>query len=214
MNLPDETCPADELLQTLALLVEIFWGPPPSECRAMFSEQIPHLADTLQVRSLGWADPLRKMTLLIGPDDAKSCDRLEASYVSLFVTSPTSSLVPPYASCHLENDTFMGSATLAMQKRLHDAGLSLSGPSNEPPDHVAIQCEYLYFLLQEGISGRPELLRKAAAFTRESMLPWVHRFRDSLAEQVQNCPSEARIFLLAVDVLLGVLDSVDTLSMD
>ncbi len=46
----------------------------------------------------------------------------------------------------------MGPPAVRMKKRFESSGLSLSDNMHEPPDHLSIELEYLYFLLEKGWS--------------------------------------------------------------
>jgi TorA-specific chaperone len=75
----------------------------------------------------------------------------------------------------------MGEPAAMMTKRLQSKKLSLADTLHEPPDHLSIELEYLYFLLQKGWAEDDRMLiAEAAEFAGESMLPWVGTFRDKL----------------------------------
>jgi TorA maturation chaperone TorD len=46
----------------------------------------------------------------------------------------------------------MGEPAIDMKNRYESKGLSLSDEIHEPPDHISIEQEYLYFLLDKGWS--------------------------------------------------------------
>jgi len=77
----------------------------------------------------------------------------------------------------------------------------LSATTHEPPDHLSIELEYLYWLLESGWKEDDrELLAAAAQFASDTILPWVHLFHRRLSEgaTVPFFPSAATllIFLL------------------
>ena len=67
----------------------------------------------------------------------------------------------------------MGPEALAMARRLEQAGLTSSGSGNEPPDHLSIELEYLYFLLNRDPA-------EASDFAHQTMSAWVGRFAQAV----------------------------------
>jgi len=84
------------------------------------------------------------------------------------------------------------------------SGLAVDLDSNEPPDHLAIELEYLYHLLATGWSGDdPTPAAQGGEFAATVMLPWVRRFRDALAGADPHA-----VFLAAADLVVASLESV------
>lgn len=98
----------------------------------------------------------------------------------------------------------MGDAAVRMQNTLMDLGISISDDIGEPPDHLSIELEVLYYLLTqaEGPDHRTGIAQ-AADFAAESMIPWIKAFYRQLADNA-NC----RFYPLIAAVLLGVLNAV------
>ena len=88
---------------------------------------------------------------------------------------------------------------MRMKDRLAAAGLAVSNDRSEPPDHLGIELEYLYFLLAEGFGGSPERLAEAADFAENEMTPWVTEMRDRLVASV------VIFYVSAADLLLHLL---------
>ncbi|MBI5602900.1 MAG: molecular chaperone TorD family protein [Deltaproteobacteria bacterium] len=113
-------------------------------------------------------------------------DGLEEEYVRLFISDRRGIRAPLYASCYgainsAERAPLMGEPALAMQERFRSKGLSLADDIGEPPDHLSIELEYLYFLLERGWAEDDDLLLKEAGqFASEIMLPWVGQLRQRL----------------------------------
>ena len=75
-----------------------------------------------------------------------------------------------------------------MKERFDSKGLSLGDHIHEPPDHLAIELEYLYFLLDKGWSdGDASLVDEAVSFAAEIMLPWVTKFQERIAPVETEC---------------------------
>jgi TorA-specific chaperone len=140
-------------------------------------------------------------------DGPSLCDHLEPAYVRLFVSARKGIAAPLYQSCYAHDHApMMGPAAVRMKERLDAAGLSLGEEIREPPDHLSIQLEYLYFLLEKGFhKSDPSCTAQAASFSREIMLPWVREFHERLAAETQ-CP----FYPLAASLLVSLLTFIAT----
>jgi len=185
------------VLESLKILCDIFWGPDPEKCQALLRQEYfqpfykmdaiwEHASPDILADIRGF--------IRIFSDEASLFSSLEEAYIRIFVNSRTS-VVPLYQSCYdgssqstAPQGVLMGSSAVLMKERFADKGLSLANDLNEPPDHVAIEMEYLYFLLQQGWSKQDDvLLSEAAAFAGDCMLPWVTVFKDRLSSE-SGCP--------------------------
>jgi TorA maturation chaperone TorD len=89
-----------------------------------------------------------------------------------------------------------------MKERFESKGLSLGDHIHEPPDHLAIELEYLYFLLERGWSGDDAALKdEAVSFVVEIILPWVIKFQERLVAVETEC----RFYQLTTAILGAVL---------
>ena len=139
-----------------------------------------------------------------GFSDAQSLfDFLETTYVRLFINSRGGISAPLYHSCYLESGqenaapSIMGETAGLMKQRFGSKGLAIADTISEPPDHLSIEIEYLYFLLQNGWEQQhTEYLSEAVSFAETFMLPWVSRFCDRLSDE-QDAPfySQAAVLL-------------------
>ncbi|MHA2068539.1 MAG: TorD/DmsD family molecular chaperone [Candidatus Thorarchaeota archaeon] len=74
---------------------------------------------------------------------------LTIDYSKLFV-GPYKLLAPPYGSVYLENTTrVMGDSTLDVKNRYAEEGLLVD--LKEAPDHIAIELEFMYYLISKEI---------------------------------------------------------------
>jgi TorA-specific chaperone len=81
----------------------------------------------------------------------------------------------------------MGEPALKMQRRFKSKGLAVDSDLHEPPDHLAIELEYLYFLLSKGRENPDrELIAEAGSFAAETMLPWVSMLQKQIASQMPD----------------------------
>ena len=72
---------------------------------------------------------------------------LKLDYSRLFV-GPYQLLAPPYGSVYMDSgNTVMGSSTLDAANLYRDAGLDISGNFKQPPDHIAVELEFMYYLI-------------------------------------------------------------------
>lgn len=95
---------------------------------------------------------------------------LSAVYSRLFV-GPFSLEAPPYGSYYLEPDRkVMGETTVAVRNFYLQAGLDLDQEFTELPDHMAVELEFLSYLLQRTLEVAEEGAEEAAR--------WIDRRRD------------------------------------
>lgn len=112
---------------------------------------------------------------------------LEETYVSLFITHKEGIVAPLYQSCYeFKNAPMMGPSAIMMKQRLESKGLSLTNHLHEPPDHLAIELEYLYFLMEKGWSdNNDDFIDEASSFASKIMLPWVTEFQQRITTKRQ-----------------------------
>ena len=78
-------------------------------------------------------------------------EQMLVDYAALFI-GPFELPAPPYGSVYLEkNRTIMGDTTLQVLKFYQDAGLQVE--EKEPPDHIAIELEFMSFLYGEELQA-------------------------------------------------------------
>ena len=78
-------------------------------------------------------------------------EALRVDYSKLFV-GPYKLLAPPYGSVYLENTRrVMGDSTLDIKNRYSEEGLQVH--LKEAPDHIAIELEFMYFLISKEVEA-------------------------------------------------------------
>ncbi|MFC1866443.1 molecular chaperone, partial [Chloroflexota bacterium] len=78
-------------------------------------------------------------------------DSLAIDYTKLFV-GPYGLLAPPYGSLYLDaSDRIMGDSTMDVRNRYAEEGLDIC--LKEAPDHIAIEMEFMYFLIFKEIEA-------------------------------------------------------------
>jgi putative dimethyl sulfoxide reductase chaperone len=198
------------LLEVVEQMSRFFWGPTLEQCQNMV--QSPFWRPFEKV--LPWLDSpavevLEKIKNGLNTFSTARglLDHLEEEYVHLFINDPQGIRAPLYASCYAAIDAdqwapLLGEPALAMHDRFRSKGLSLADDVGEPPDHVSIELEYLYFLLNKGWSDNDSLLvDEAASFASETMLTWVMKLQQSLAEVETASPFYPLITTTLCEVL-------------
>jgi TorA-specific chaperone len=130
---------------------------------------------------------------------------LEEGYVRLFISAKGSIAAPLYESCYeFEGAPLMGRAAAEMKERFETKNLSVADTIQEPPDHLSIELEYLYFLLDKGWREEDNaLVAEAAEFASDTMLPWISKLSEKLASE-EKC----RYYPLMAAVLVEVLNVI------
>ena len=123
-----------------------------------------------------------------------SDEELKIEYSRLFI-GPDRLIAPPYGSVYLEQDyQVMGASTIEVQKIYELAGLSLSEDVKQPPDHISLELEFMYYLLFK-LSEQAELFpaaEESVARTRLNqflgvyLAPWVAPFVVKIREGTTN----------------------------
>lgn len=121
---------------------------------------------------------------------------LEPAYTSLFINRLGGVPAPPYGSVYLDDDgQVMGASSLRVMQSYQQAGLVVESP--EPPDFLATELEFLYFLAaREGEDAEGADVR--TIFFQELFLPWIAPFCQRLAAADPHpCYAWAATLLLA-----------------
>lgn len=175
------------VLEGLANITALFWGPNPEICRALlngsffsFFNVLQDIDGQLSVLKAGTNELLNEYA-----DEQILFGELERQYVLLFISNKDGVIAPLYHSCHIsENAQLMGPPAMMMKKKLRAVGLNAADNIKEPPDHIAIEGEYLYFLLEKSWRENDKItLNEAKNFAGEEMLPWVKVFRQKLGKE-------------------------------
>ncbi len=123
---------------------------------------------------------------------ASDIDSLKVDYTRLFM-GPYQLLAPPYGSVYLEKARkVMGDSTMDAKQRYQEAGLNLT--LKEAPDHVAIELEFMYYLIYREIEAlinynEPNIalyLKKQKDFLDNHLGKWVSEFTDNLSANAET----------------------------
>ena len=200
------------LLEIIKEMIGVFWGPDLIKCTKMLQKPVIGAFDELATRpnfhDFGALTEIN--SILKKFENAEAFfHHLEQAYVRLFISDRTGVTAPLYASCYANTESgekalLMGQAAIDMKSRFESKGLSLSDQIHEPPDHISIELEYLYFLLDKGWSDDDqELIEEATTFAAEIMLPWVSEFEARLANE-----KECRFYPLMASLLKAILEII------
>ena len=195
----------ETILDGLSLLARFYWGPDQELCDELASPAGRDLFTRL-ARLLPTAAPvLRSIQIYLqGMESSEAlCDELNRSYLATYVDRPEEARAPLYHSCYVGQGLVMGPPAGAMALRLEQAGLSLGERGGESPDHLAVELEYLIFLLEEGLAERrPGGVAEAGDLARRFMLPWVREFA------ARQGDTSSPLLPLAARLLVALLEEV------
>jgi len=123
-------------------------------------------------------------------EDEPGIDRLRVDYARLFV-GPFAITAPPYGSVYLESKPrLMGDSTLDALQRYREAGVSIAGDFKDAPDHIAVELEFMSFLIFKSIeaSGNSDPGQTAGffetqkSFVEDHLGAWVFKFADAVVK--------------------------------
>jgi putative dimethyl sulfoxide reductase chaperone len=135
-------------------------------------------------------------------------DQLLVDYAALFI-GPFELPAPPYGSIYLDkNKTIMGDSTMRALKLYQEAGLQVE--EKEPPDHIAIELEFMSFLCREEIRELARQEKDEARkfyemrriFFSSCLNPWVYSFCAAIRTGTDNS-----FYLSLADCLAGFMAS-------
>ena len=135
MNDDMQQHPATEALRVLA------------DCYHQPDEKLAGRIEGLEtlVESLGETSATMARNLLSELNE-KDMDLLLVDYAKLFV-GPFELTAPPFGSVYLEDGhKLMGESTMDVKQIYRLGGLEMSDDFSNPPDHIAAELEFLYFL--------------------------------------------------------------------
>ena len=199
------------LLEGVAMLSRLYWGPDADSSRdalrGIYLKPFEALKPMVSYEPPAIIDELKAInTSFTGQDEI--FQNLEQTYVRLFINNRDGITAPLYASCYEagsapgQDAPLMGPPAVLIKERFESKGLSLGDHIHEPPDHLSIELEYLYFLLEKGWSGDDAALKnEGTSFAGEIMLPWVIKFQ----ERIVTVETGNRFYHLTTAILCAIL---------
>lgn len=121
-------------------------------------------------------------------------EELKIEYARLFV-GPYELKAPPYGSVYLDGERrLMGESTLEVIRFYEKAGLAMDQDSKEPPDHISLELEFMYYLTYKEVEALKKFDEKRALDIREVrkdflnrfLKPWIPSFCDKMKESTDN----------------------------
>ena len=200
------TADKQSLLASVQMITDFFWGPTPEQSDDLllsnYWQPIETVLPSLDASAVKAFESI-KACLASHFGGRTLYKNLEEEYVRLFINDRQGLSTLLYASCHVELESgekalLMGEPALEMQRRFHSKGLSLAKDIGEPPDHLAIELEYLYFLLNKGwADNNDQLITEASSFAVDVMLPWIKKLENELGfQEAPGCFYPSLISLL------------------
>jgi TorA maturation chaperone TorD len=135
-------------------------------------------------------------------------DHIRLDYARLFL-GPFAVPAAPYGSVYLEGKRqLMGNSTLDVLERYRLAGLKISSDFNELPDHIAVELEFMSFLIFKAIesSGNSDAVKmidfyeSQKSFLKDHLGAWAFEFaaaveKNAATEFYQNLAQATKAFL-------------------
>lgn len=122
----------------------------------------------------------------------QSQEQLSIDHAALFV-GPFELLAAPYGSIYIEKKRLvMGDSTVNAARYYQEADLAVD--IKEPPDHIVIELEFMYYLCSKEVSAASNGLTDEAERFRElqvrffhnAMEPWLEQFCETIIKATDN----------------------------
>ena len=122
---------------------------------------------------------------------------LQIEYSRLFV-GPFQLDAPPYSSVYLDKQGLvMGESTQQAIEFYVKAGLDPVHEIHEPPDHIRIELEFMYYLLfQKVMDGNNRFLDISYKFMETHLIHWVFTF----TKRIRDC-TKSKFYLKLAEML-------------
>ena len=121
-------------------------------------------------------------------------EELALEYARLFV-GPFELKAPPYGSVYIDKERkVMGDSTVAVMKLYREAGLDISADFRELPDHIAVELEFMYYLIFKELEALEKsetdtamrYLKIQDTFKHEFLWKWITPFCGKIKEGTEN----------------------------
>ena len=123
-----------------------------------------------------------------------SDDDLTVEYARLFL-GPFEIKAPPYGSLYLDGEgRVMGDSTMDVIRFYEDAGLTRSKDCGDLPDHIAVELEFMSYLIYKEIEAIEksdfatalEMIKKQESFLDRLLGRWIVQFCRKIKESTDN----------------------------
>jgi TorA maturation chaperone TorD len=148
---------------------------------------------------------------------------LRIDHANLFL-GPFELQAPPYGSVYLEkNHRVMGDSTMQVLTAYREEGVEVA--LREPPDHIAIELEFMYYLIASEVEAtrtgnaarQQSLYSSQQRFLSEFLGPWVPGFCHGIRESSEsafyrNLAQCLQVFVARMADLLGTATGTEVAS--
>jgi len=123
-----------------------------------------------------------------------SDEDLAVEYARLFL-GPFEIKAPPYGSLYLDGERrVMGDSTVEVIRSYEEAGLSRNNDCTDLPDHVAVELEFMSYLLYREVEALEksdfvtalEMVKKQERFLDKCLGRWIVAFCKKIKESTDN----------------------------
>lgn len=167
-----------------------------SGCYRPPGKDIADMVRTLGERALRLDEEISGHVLKMKEELERTSDTtpIAVDFARLFV-GPYQLLAPPYGSIYVDaGRKIMGDSTLDVKARYRETGLDVAEDFNDPPDHIAAELEFIYFLIlkeMEASNGSDpgkalDWGRKRRDFLRIHLGAWTPEFTDLVEEKAET----------------------------
>ncbi len=120
-------------------------------------------------------------------EDPDRRTRIAQAHSKLFI-DPFKILTPPWAAYYLDPEKrLLGPVSQYAAEAYVEAGLAPGSRQTEPPDHVAHELEFMYYLaFRQAEGGDPAWEARAVRFWQEHLGRWLPRLAASVAENTEE----------------------------
>jgi TorA maturation chaperone TorD len=132
---------------------------------------------------------------ILHKDVPEILEDLEVEYTRLFINSFNGIPAKPYESVYLDKGHLVdGDATIRVREFYQDFGLCLCPDYPEPPDHIAIETEFMAYLIAREIDAyaggnlkKGDRFRDAQIrFLQQHLLCWAWNFSDRICVHTRH----------------------------
>lgn len=140
---------------------------------ATFSHELPGtLAEAAEVLALDISAETADLATLSLPDFQQMC----CEHTMLFINNPTTNPISPYESMYRE-ETIMGRCARLVREHYERYGLAVDPRhSYLLPDHIALELDFMAWLIEKEMDGKPSSSVEQASFFSTHLEKWMPQF--------------------------------------
>ncbi len=155
------------------------YSPPTDDCKAA-SEALSRLPSIVEgLTSRGYRlEPAGSEAMIT------DCEEHGREYTRLFILGDPSPLCPPYESVMLGYSQLMAEPALDVVRMYEKAGFRVSEDSPLPPEHIAVELEFMYVLVL--LDENREAARLEQMFLEKHLARWAGRLASCIETKSGN----------------------------